>query len=120
MKKETEVHFNFQTGEKEVKTLYTIQVERDSVSLGDDISAPHRNNISLESNDRLSDFFNKLSKNYLNNLCSDCKWKISSGNLVLGYIIFATEENPRYELAVNDDYIIHLNLELVYCSKEEG
>ncbi len=119
MRKETEIHKNMVSGETEIKTLYIINVERDSVCLGDDITAPHRREITFEKNEKLSDLFNKLMNSYLNNLHDDCKWKITLNNkVVLGYIKYSAEGDAKYELLVQDDYIINLDIKLLYCSNK--
>lgn len=112
--KEIEIHKNMISGETEIKTLYNIYVERDSISLGDDVTAPHGTMISFEKNEKLSDFFSKLINNYLDHLHNAIKWKVASNNITLGYIIYS--ENPKYELVIPDDFILNLNIKTIYCS----
>ena len=116
--KETEIHKNMITGEVEIKTLYNIYVQRDSVCLGDDITAPHEKKISFEKKEKVSDLFNKLINNYLNLLNNKIKWKITADNIILGYIIYSEKENPKYELAIPDDFILNLNIKTIYCSNK--
>ncbi len=118
MSNEIEIHKNIVSGETEIKTLYYIYVQRDSISLGDDITAPHGKDISYEKNDKLSNFLNKLMNDYLSNLHSDCKWKITANNKILGYIIYSPKENAKYELAIPDDFIINLDIKSIYCSNK--
>ena len=119
MKEVIEVHKNMISGETEIKTLYFIRATRESICMGDDVTAPNADDISYEKSDKLSDFLDKLMNGYLNIYCGNCRWKITANKKTLGYITYSPED-AKYELAIPDDYIINLNIKSVHCSKREN
>ena len=116
MKEEIEVHKDMISGKTEVKKVYGIYAERDSVCMGDDVTAPHAKKIYCEKEEKISDFFKKLMNSYLN-VVNDWKWEIIAGNKVLGYINYSAEGNATYELSVPDERILDLKIEEIYCKK---
>ena len=116
MSNEVEINKNMVTGETEKKDV-CIYAERDSVSMGDDVTAPHGRKLFFRKNDKLSDLLKELMNNYLRHLNNDCKWEINANNKILGYIEYSVKENAKYELAISDDYIFNLKIKSVYCKK---
>lgn len=116
MCKEIEIHKNMTTGKIEIKDV-CIYVERDSICMGDDVTAPHGEKFFFKKSDKLSDLLNILMNNYLYNLHINRKWEINANNKILGYIEYSKEESAfKYKLAIPDDYILNLNIKSIYCN----
>ena len=116
MRKTRTVCYDVPAGKIWFETKYYIYAERDGGSMGDECCPLHGKSIDIEKNDKLSDFFNKLIKEFLSCIPGNRRWTITEGDKILGYVIFSENEGPRYELEVPDDYLLDLDIESVYCS----
>ena len=109
-----EIHKNMITGETDIKEIL-VQVERDSISMGDDITAPHHNEFFFKKEDKLSDLFKKLLS-YLIKI-ENLNWEIICENKILGNIIVDSEKNVSFTLNIKDESITNYNNKMVYCKK---
>lgn len=119
MSKEIEINKDIITGKIEVKDVL-IKIERDSVSFGDDSTAPHYKEMFFNKTDLLSDLFKKIILNtYIPNI-ADCTWNICCQNKVLGQIYFDSDRKESYKIFIPDDSIALLNGKNIYCKKEQN
>ena len=91
-----------------------VRVDRQSVCMGDDCTAPNEKLISVGERDRLLDIFQMITV-YLPQMC-DVIWAIDSGKKVIGYIIVGMDKQVRYELCIKDQVFCELDIEVLHCS----
>ena len=115
MNNEVKIYKNMVTGETEIKDI-CVYVERDSISMGDDVTAPHRKKIFLKKDDKLSDLLKELMNNYIVQI-KNCVWEINVENNVLGYVTYDSNFKKTYELVIPDDLIVNLQIKSIYCKK---
>ena len=109
-----EIHKDMIIGELEIKDVI-INIERDSVSLGDDITAPHHTQKFFSKDNLISSLFEKiLYDRYIPEIAGSI-WDISYNNKVLGQIYFNKDSKGIYELFVSDEAITFLNNSNIYC-----
>lgn len=91
-----------------------VRVDRQSVCMGDDCTAPNEKLLSVCEKDMLSDIFQKISV-CLPQMC-DVIWAVDSGKKVIGYIITDANNQVRYELCLKDQVFCELGIEAMHCS----
>ncbi len=90
-----------------------IRVDRDSVCMADDCTAPNEKWLNVEDDDMISDMFQKVAL-YLPKL-RDAIWAVDSGEQVLGYI-FIDGDITHYEFCQKDCIFSNLKIEALHCS----
>lgn len=91
-----------------------VRVDRQSICMGDDCTAPNEKLLSVGERDRLSDIFRMIA-DYLPQM-QDVIWAVDSGKKVVGYILMAGKEQVRYELCPEDQIFCKLDIEAFHCS----
>lgn len=91
-----------------------VRVDRQSVCMGDDCTAPNEKMLSVGERDTLSDIFQKIAV-YLPQMC-DVIWAVDSGKKVIGYIVMDTNKQARYELCLEDKVFYEMDIEALHCS----
>lgn len=91
-----------------------IKITRDSVCMGDDVSAPNADLINFNEKDMLSDIFKKVEK-YLPQM-ADVVWAVDSGRTVLGYIIMDKNKRSVYEICQPDKMFFEMEIRSLHCS----
>lgn len=91
-----------------------IGAERDSVAAGDDINAPHSQDIPWGVDDTLSEFLYQLSY-YVPDM-SDVVWSVSYEDGILGYLATDSERNYTTDLLIKNVKVSASKISDVYCS----
>ncbi len=77
-----------------------VSVDRQSICMGDDCTAPNEKLLPIGEKDMLSDIF-RMIKVYLPQM-RDVIWAVDSGKKVIGYIIVGIDGQVQYELCIKD------------------
>lgn len=91
-----------------------IKVDRESVCMADDVTAPNEKILDLEEGDKLSDVLKKVA-GYLPQM-SDVVWAVDSGKKVVGYIILDGCQQSDYELCEPDSVFSKMEIRALHCS----
>ncbi|MDE7268468.1 MAG: hypothetical protein K2N89_13480 [Lachnospiraceae bacterium] len=92
-----------------------IKVDRQSVCMGDDVTAPNEKMIDVLETDMLSDVVEKVSI-YLPKM-SNAVWAVDSGKEVIAYIIMDDGNNSfPYELCIQNQLFLQMRLKSLHCS----
>lgn len=89
-----------------------IKVDRDSVCMGDDCTAPNEKRLDVAENALLLDVFWQVAA-YLPRM-SNAVWAVDTGKKVIGYIIMDTE--IHYELCQENQLFSEMGTESLHCS----
>ncbi len=91
-----------------------VRVDRESVCLGDDCTAPNEKLFPIGKRDKLSDIFRMIAE-YLPHMY-DVVWAVDSGKKVIGYIVMDMMEQVRYEFCLEDQVFCELDIKALHCS----
>lgn len=91
---------------------YTISVNRDSVSMGDDMCS-HTKELNLDENLMLSTLLSQLS-NYVPAM-NRVIWAIKSNTGTLGYLISDDHANITIKLSIHDMELKNSGIQRIYC-----
>ena len=114
---ENEIHKDFTTGDVEVKDVI-IKLERDSISLADDITAPHHKNIFVNKNTMLSDLIEHNITEYIVKI-KNTKWEIYNNNKLIGYIVVNQDGGTSCNLFIPDVTVEKYNNQLLFCKRKD-
>lgn len=91
-----------------------IKVTRDSVCMGDDVTAPNTEFLDIHKKDMLSDALKKVEK-YLPQM-SDSVWSVESRGKVLAYIVMDEYKKTVCELCHPDTLFSEMKVRSLHCS----
>ncbi|MCH5350204.1 MAG: hypothetical protein J1E40_12825 [Oscillospiraceae bacterium] len=91
-----------------------IKVTRDSVCMGDDVTAPNTEFLDMHKKDMLSDALKKVEK-YLPQM-SDSVWSVESRGKVLAYIVMDEYKKTVCELCHPDTLFSEMKVRSLHCS----
>lgn len=95
-----------------MKRIFYIQVDRDSVCMGDDCE-DHREKMKITEDMKVLDLLKKLSI-YVPSM-SDVIWAIQSNRGICGYIMTDYLYVSSFELAQKNNLIQDMNISEIYC-----
>lgn len=100
--------------EKKTAFLQYVRVDRESVCMGDDCTAPNEKLFPVRERDMLSDIFQMIA-GYLPHM-RDVVWAVDSGKKIVGYIVMEMNEQVRYEFCLEDQVFCGLDMKALHCS----
>ncbi len=99
---------------KKTVFLQDIRVDRESVCMGDDCTAPNEKRFPIRESDMLSDIFQMIA-GYLPYM-RDVVWAVDSGKKIVGYIMMDMNGPVRYEFCLEDQVFYKLDMKALHCS----
>ena len=92
-----------------------INVDRQSVCMGDDVTAPNEKMIDISETDMLSDVVEKVAM-YLPKM-SNAVWAVDSGKEIIAYIIMDDRNvSVPYELYIKNQVFCQMGIKALHCS----
>ena len=92
-----------------------IKVDRQSVCMGDDVTAPNEKVIDISETDMLSDVVEKVAM-YLPKM-SNAVWAVDSGKEIIAYIIMGDRNvSVPYELYLENQVFGEMGIKALHCS----
>lgn len=92
-----------------------IKVDRQSICMADDVTAPNEDMIAVSEKDLLTDVMEKVAA-YLPKM-TDTAWAVDSGKEVVAYIIMGKQGKPfQYELCQKNQIFLEMGIQALHCS----
>lgn len=91
-----------------------VNIDRQSVCMGDDCTAPNEDVIGISKTDTLLTVFDKIVS-YLPHM-QNVIWAVDTGKKLLGYVISEADKHCFYDICVGNQALHVMDLDYLHCS----